>query len=386
MQVKMPVDTQDNNSIFTSASAIVDGTDLWLLTNETDILCHFNLDSMKLMDYFFVPGKEMLDRSHFVIRKNKNKIYIIPYKAEHLYIFDVLSQKFKECQIPYGKNQNNKFMIAETYGTYLVMIGHEIHGIIYYDEETDTFVRYTDYLTELESAGCDISKPLFLDGYCRYENRLYIPVFSMNLVLQLNLEDATYNIYELLGEKEIKLRTIDRYNDGGEKFLLTTVDDEMLIWSINYGIEKMKKLEVLKGDRKAYVRAFCINRKNYYISAWERKVFVENGSQLTRLDFDYENRGAFDELNYTQFEAIFRCGEDIFFQARSNGQIFKIDTRTDEVNCVNFNVTQEEKEKIIYQVCKYRNKVKLLMESSFCDLNLFLRILYSNEQHDGSGV
>lgn len=379
MQVKMPVDIQDNNSIFTSACAIVDGMDLWMLTNETDILCHFNFGNMKLIDCFFVPGDEMLDRSHFVIRKNKNKIYVIPYKAEQLYIFDVLSKKFEECQIPYGKNKKNKFMIAEACGTHLVMIGHEIHGIICYDEKTDTFVKYTEYLTELEKAGCDISKPLFLDGYCRYENRLYIPVYSTNLVLQLNLEDVTYNIYKLSDKKEIKLRTIDRYDDGGEKFLLTTVDDEMLVWSINYGIEKIKKLEVLKGNRKAYVRAFYISGKNYYISAWERKVFVENGSQITRLDFDYESRGAFDELNHTQFEAIFKYGEDIFFQARSNGQIFKIDTRTDKVHCINFCVTQKEKEKIIYQICKYRNKVSLLMESSFCNLNLFLGILCSNK-------
>lgn len=369
----MRIKIQDNNGIFVCRSAIVDGTDLWMLTNETNILCHFDLNNMNLKEYFLVPGEELIENLHLTIRKHGDIIFIIPCKSEYLYFFDVESKKFWKHQIPYDKHKNNKFVIAETYGSRLIMIGHEVHGIICYDDENDIFTQHTDYLSKLEKEGCDISKPVFLDCYYKQDDKLYIPVYSSNFIVQINLNDISSKVYKLTSDKKIQLHTIDRYNDNGEKFLLTTTNDEALIWSIDNGIEKMEELKVLKGNDRSYTQALHVNGKNFFISTWERKAFVGDEYEIRELEFDYESEGAVTEFNHTQFEAIFRYDRDIIFQARSNGQLFKIDTETEEVKCINFNVSQERRREIVDQVIKNRRKIGLLMESSFWKLELFLK-------------
>lgn len=376
---------QENNAIFVAKSAIVDGNNLWMLSNDTDVLLHFDFVSLKLLDYLIIPGEKLIQYAHLGLVKIGDTIYIAPYVDYTLFFYNCVSGQLGNISIPYETDKiqkRNKFNIVVTWNRQLVLVGHAVKGIFYYDIATGSFTRDTGYLDALEQAGCDMNATLFSDCYCQRDNKLYIPIFCRNMVLEIDLDRKINKVYRLSHDKEIRLRTIDGYDeDGREKFLLTTVDDEMLIWSPESGVEKRKKLGLLRSKEGMYMRAFHVREKNYYIAAEERKVFVETDNKIQQLEFEYESRGGVKEAaGGTQFEAIFKEGMNIFFQARSNGQLFKIDTSVDTIYRMNFDVMPEKRNEIVNRVCRSRPVDDMLIENMWFGLNRFLKTYVGKEE------
>lgn len=374
--MRMENGRQANNAMFTALDAIVDRDDLWMLSNDADVLLHFDFSTLKLLDYHLIPGKKLMKYAHVRLRKCGDIIYIVPYMESNLFFYDCVSGKIGSIYIPYEDDEaevKNKFNIVTTWKSQLVLIGYGIKGCFYYDMTVGSFTKDIGYLKELKKLRSDFSEMPFSDCYCQEKNKLYLPVYCKNIILEIDLEKHENTIYELRHEKEIRLRTIDVYEqDGNEKFLLTTVDDEMLIWSRMSGVEKRKELGLLCGKEKIYMRAFHVNEKNYYIAACERKVFVESESEIKELKFEYERRGGVGEGG-TQFEAVFRSGMDIYFQARSNGQLFKIDTTTDRIFRMDFEVMPEVRDEIAKQVYSSRTMIDVMNENGWFGLDDFLK-------------
>lgn len=369
---------QSDNSLFTGTGVVIDRNDMWILTEDTNAIMHFDLCSMRLLDYHVVLKEKIVQCSHLGLQKNGNILFAIPFSESNLISFDISSYETRYIEIPYRESEadrNNKFSVAISWESYLILAGANIPGIFYYNIVSGRFTRDTRYLDKLEASGCDLSRPLFSENYFQNEENVYIPVYSQNFILKINLKTRTNIIYELKNENKIELCTIDGfYQNGKEKFLLTTTNDEMLIWNQESGIEEIKKLGVLTVGEKTYKRAFHIKGKNYYISAYERKVFVERNGIIREMEFDYESRCGFDgELGYVQFEVVLKRDEDIFFQARSNGQLFKIDTEADRVYSVEFDVEEEKKEEIISCVCDNR-EMSVLYENACLSLDVLLRL------------
>lgn len=370
---------QGNNALFATYGAIIDGNDLWILTEGTDVLLHFDLTSMKLLNYYLIPAKNMVSCAHLKIIKVEDVIYAAPFKGKGLAYFNSKTEEIGNIDVPYEIHEleiKNKFNILTAWKSTLVLVGHAVRGIFYYDLSSQRFIRDTTYLEKIKRAGCEKTGILFSDCYCQRKNKLYLPILGSEFVLEADLEHREYKIYKLRHEKQISLRTIDGYvQNGKEKFLLTTTDDEALVWSPADGVESMEKLERLRGKEKIYVRAFHVGEKNYYIAACERKVFVEKEDSIRELGFAYESRGAYDEAEgYTQFEAVFKNGTEIYFQARSNGQIFRIDTTTDTIHRLDFDVTSEQKKEILRRVCHSRTISEMLIENAGFDLDSFLEM------------
>jgi len=376
---------QENNAVFAAKNVITDGKDLWMLSNDTDVLLHFDFASLRLLDYHIMPGKILTQHAHLGLVKGGNIIYIVPYMENTLVSFDCITGKMENINIPYETGEirkKGKFNIIAIWKNQLVLIGHAIKGIFYYDIVSQSFTRDIEYLDELEKAGCDVNVVLFSDCYCQKDNKLYIPIFYKNMILEIDLEKNINKIHKLKHEEPIRLRTIDRYEENGkEKFLLTTVNDEMLIWSPAGGIEKWRKLGLLRSKEGMYMRAYHVRKKNYYIAAEERKVFVEEDDEIRELEFEYESRGGAKEAaGGTQFEAIFKNGKDIFFQARSNGQLFRIDTAADMICRIDFDVASEKREEIIDRVCNSRPVCDTLIENMWFGLDSFLKVYVDREE------
>lgn len=370
---------QNDNSIFVGIGIVVDEKSLWILSEDTDTLMHFDLLTRELLDYHAISRKKLVPCAHLELQKNGNVIFVIPYRGRNLVSFDTGSGEMQYIEIPYKTdevNKDGKFCIAIIWKFYLILVGYNIKGIFYYDTTSGSFTRDMEYLGKLEKLGCDLSKPLFSDNYYQYEEKVYMPVYSQNIILEIDLETHASRVYELQHKKKIKLCTIDGYiQNGKEKFLLTTTDDEMIIWSPDSGIEKIEELKILTVYEKIYKRAFHIREKNYYIPAYERKVFVETDGAIKELEFEYESRGGFDgNSGHTQYEAVLKKDKDIYFQARSNGQLFRIDTETDKVYRIDFDVLSDKQEEVMYRVCSGR-EISVLNETACLRLDRFIKII-----------
>lgn len=374
---------QGDNSVFAAKNVIVAGDELWMLSNNTDVLLHFDFKNLKLLDYHIIPGKKLMQYAHLALSKIENMIYIAPYMESSLVYFDCMSGEMGNIDIPYESDdakKKDKFNIVVAWNSYLVLIGHTVRGIFYYDTLSGHFTRDVTYLEDLKKGGCDINDVLFSDSYYQRENRIYIPIYASPVILEIDLETRLNTIHKLYDEKEIRLRTIDGCSQGGKgRFLLTTTNDESLIWSPVDGIEERKAFGFLRGEEKIYMRAFHVRGKNYYFSAYERKVFVETEERIQELEFEYESKGGVEEAaGKTQFEAIFKSGFDIYFQARSNGQMFKIDTSSDTIYRMDFDVELDKRKEIINRVFASRRVIDMLTESSWFGLESFLEkyVLY----------
>ena len=75
---------------------------------------------------------------------------------------------------------------------------------------------------------------------------------------------------------------------------------------------------------------------------------------------------------------MFKNGDDIYFQIRSNGQLFKIDTNTDVVHRLDFDVTEAQKKELIRQACKHRTDIDELIENAGFSLDNFLDMYICN--------
>lgn len=368
---------QKDNRMFLSKGAIIDDGILWMLTEMTDVLLAFDMETMKLKKWIVVPGIEWMQCGYMAMLKSSKGIYAIPFYGEGVYLFDNFGG-VRKIPIPDENcfHATGKFLISGVWKNDLAIVGHGVNGIFFYNEVTQKVEKKSDYLTMIAEAGYDNSIPLFSDEYCQVGSSLYIPIYKTNAILKTDIESRTNELIQLEASKVIRIRTIDNFiRDGKNYFLLTTCDDESLIWSPKKGIEEFKKMDLLNGNEKIYHRAYHINEKRYYISALERKVFVDTGVDVFELRFDYELDGAVSELDHTQFEAVFKSNDNIFFQARSNGQLFRIDTTKDIITRVDFNISVEEKRKIILNLCAAKKMISTKEESNLVDLELFLGIL-----------
>lgn len=362
---------KSNNKIFVSRGNAIDNNSLWMVTNDTDILCHFDFETMELKEWHVVPT-EILDQYAHGLLKFKKNLYLIPNYGKEMFIYKTEKKEFEKVEVPFGEEANKpaKFVISTGYANKIFMVGHNIEGIYCYDECNKSFIITKAYLKKIKKYNDCGESPYFSDCYVKIGKMLYIPLYHRSLILIFDMESLETEVVDI-GEN-IYLKTIDYIGD--DRFFLTTCNDERLLWSREEGVQERRTLDQLIGQLKIYDRAFYEHEKYYYIASCERKVFVEKGGIITELPFSYDKNSPFTEGTvYTQFEAIFRFRGSIFFQARSNGQLYKIDTLTDIISEVDFSVPVEEKKKIKLNSYKERKKLGVAREDDLFDLSNFIK-------------
>lgn len=364
------------NIFFVSKNVLVEEDSLWMLTNDTNVLCQFDLSSMKYLSSFVLPEKKITQYGHYSFTKVGKNVYVLPFINEDMFVIDIQTGEIKREKIPYKnseKTQYGKFRIIGNDDNKILMIGHNIKGIFVYDDKG--FRVSYKYLDILKGAGIDITQEdsFFSDCYLQLGSKIYIPLYKNNYLFIVNIENESYQIIKM--DEEIRLRTIDIINEKEAIFLFTTVDDERVIWSLKKGIIEKRKLNVLNLGEKIYIRAYYINNKYYYISAYERKIFVEKDYKMLEIPFEYPNGEILEEGIFTQFEAVFKNGKNIFFQARSDGSVFYIDTESDSIKRKDINISQEQKNSLIKETY-YGKKNEDVWKENYClNLSNFIEIV-----------
>lgn len=356
---------QIDNSMFASSSLLVEGEYIWFLTSQTDVLIRFRISDMKLMEYYIVPGEYLQKDMHVRLENADNRIYIVPYRGDGLFYFDKKTKMVKEISssiFKKGMLEKRKFRIAAFWKGHLFFVGHEISCIYDLEEETSRVSVIKAYLDVLSTAGAETKGAIFSDCFYQDGNMLYIPLVNQSYILCMNLEDRSFYPFQLSGRKKIRLCTIDKYEDK-EKFLLTTLDDEKIIWSPKNGLEEWEELGVLRKE-KMYLHAYHINNKNYYIPAKERKIYIEKEGIIRILPFVYPINTKYPEYDTIQYEVVDKFSNIIYFQIR-DGHFFYIDTVKDEIHNMNFSVSNDTMREIKKHVLDVRNIPKTV-EERYC--------------------
>lgn len=367
---RMPVMLQDmimENFMFADSSFFVDGEDLWLLTGYSDVLMHFCRSDMTLIEYFIIPAKYLQRAVHFRLENTEKGIYILPHMANNFFYFDKQIKTLKEISLPPVEPQlsrKRKIRLSAFWNGNLVLLGYDIPYIYFLNDASEEITTNNTYLDELQAAGAKKGETIFSHCACRDENKFYIPLTGQAFILCIDLEEKSFRSFRVTKNDDIRLCTIDKYGYD-EKFLLTTYDDERIIWSPENGVEELQKIGLLnKGE--AYLRAYHIADKNYYIPAKERKIYVEQGNCIRDIPYVSAPNAAYPEHGTAQYETVYRDGSDIFFQTRS-GELFFLDTAKDEISAMKFQVSADQMEELKKRILEAREIPPCVMEQScFC--------------------
>lgn len=351
-------------------NVIVDGDSIWMLTANTDILCEFESDTLKLNSYNIIPCCQQLPYAHYSIAKNGNRVYVLPFQDNTMYVVETDSKRIVSKKIPFASEFENvygKTIIAGCYENKLLFIGHNVKGIYIYDEMKDEFVVSMSYLEDLEKNGISSKndRPLFSDCFIQIQNQLFIPVYKSGFIFIIDIVSEEHRIVKV-GEGFL-LKTIDLINGFEDRFILTTTDDRRLIWSATEGVIEDRKLNLLQGNEKYYLNAFYDNDKIIYIAACERKVFVEDNNSIKEIPFDYPENDQFP-IGNVQFNVAFKFNGFVYVQQRYNGQFMSIDTNTSEIKYVDIKMDKDQ----LYEMNRkaYSQKKGVLLKESDNELDL----------------
>ena len=364
----MPVMVQDmENFMFADSYFFVDEGDLWLLTSYTDVLMHFSFPDMTLIEYFILPVQHLQKYVHYRLENTKEGIYILPHLADNIFYFDKHTKMWTEIPLPPLEKQftqKRKIRMSVSWNGTLFLLGYDIPFVYFLDEVSGGIVSDHTYLDVIQAAGAEKRETIFSYCACRNKNKFYIPLIGQAFIFCMDLEERSFYCFHVTKGDEVRICTIDKYGDD-EKFLLTTYDDEKIIWSPENGVEELRKIGLLnQGD--SYLRAYHIGDKNYYIPANERKIYVEQGTDIREIPYVCTPNTKYPEYVAAQYGEVYLNGSKIIFQTRS-GELFVLDTVIDEIHAAEFRVSSDEQRGIKKEILETREIPLCVNEQScFC--------------------
>ena len=127
-----------NNILFVSKNILVEDNLLWMLTNDTNVLCQFDLSNMKYLSSYVLPIDKVIQYGYYAFTKVGKNVYVLPFRNEDMFVIDVQNGEIKKEKIPYRSSdraQRGKFHIVGNVNNKLLMVGHNIKGVFVYDEK-----------------------------------------------------------------------------------------------------------------------------------------------------------------------------------------------------------------------------------------------------------
>ncbi|MCM1415705.1 MAG: hypothetical protein NC430_07245 [bacterium] len=375
--IEMPVMLQDmDNSMFVDSAFFVDGEDFWLLTSCTDVLLHFSLRNMTLIEYFMIPVQHLQKYVHYRMENTKEGIYILPHLGNNIFYFNKYTKSLKEIALPPLEErfvQKRKIRISAFWNGELSLLGYDIPFVYFLNEDSGKIVADQTYLDIFQAAGAKKRGTIF--SHCSYQdkNKLYVPLIGQAFIVSINLDERSFHCFRVTEKDEIRICTIDKY-EGDETFLLTTYEDEKIIWSPKDGVRELQKIGLLN-ERESYLRAFHIGDKNYYIPANEQKIYVEQGKEIREIPYECAPNTKYPEHAAAQYGEVYLNKSEIYFQTRS-GELFVLDTEIDEIHTLEFHVSSDKLLEIKREILRAREIPSRVMEQScFCLKDYLKRII-----------
>lgn len=307
-----------------SNDVVIDGMDLWLVSNYTNILMNYDINEGNLKQIYYFPEKFTNTYSTISYVKVEDKIYFAPYNGKNLWCFHIPTKEFKRIDLRLENKEKNikqKFRGIIHYSNELILIGFGIHAIFRIDIASNTVKRFDEYLKELEKRGIRADKSLLGFSYQLVGDVLYLPMLNHNMVIAFYLMGNHFKIYDIFHLESDGFDSIEYY-DG--KFRLFTSGDEEVIWDCEQGQISKIKLNLMGANKRNYWKIFQINNTVIYFPMFDPQIYAKNKEgNLEALSFLYPEPELFSDGS--KYEFIKENNGKIYFQVRSNGDCYYID-------------------------------------------------------------
>ena len=143
-------------------------------------------------------------------------------------------------------------------------------------------------------------------------------------------------------EKPLKLQGISKCNAG---FQLTTIEDEVIVWSDNDGVLSYKQLNILQGEERAWYRIFSYDSVEYLFPLFERSLYIKRDDIVEMI---WGNHGDEKTINEgVAFSLCFEYDNKIVFQTNNDGCFHYVIPGETEVKNMDLYIDEAMRKRIV---------------------------------------
>lgn len=171
-----------------------------------------------------------VEQLFFKTRIYKDNLIFIPLDAEDVHIFNLTSKQFTKIGIP--RIPPARFTDGRVFGKYLYLFGCRYYGILRVDLESKKIETVDGVLEQIEQGiVMDRKEPLFGLQAAEIENKVYLPFWQSNRLVEYDMENGVCRCYEV-GSETNRYYGVCQIKDG--LALLTWNDGCVVFWYGEY--------------------------------------------------------------------------------------------------------------------------------------------------------
>lgn len=306
---------------------------IWMVSNRNAVLLKLDLNIGQIIEAYKIPYERELEYGYISIIKNENSLFIFPYNAKNMIVFNVFLKSFSVIEMPLEekyKNINGKIRSVCKYRNYLYIVGASLPNVYEYDINKGGFRKVYEVDNEDRFT---IAESVLKDGI------LYVPESERNIIHKIdvcnrNVKDLHFensdtegvtaitchdnkiyfatrsgNIYRLNGKEE--------FNDCGK------VSDDY-IYRINAYDSNLLFFELFKGN----VILLDLGKKQRYVLNCEK---------------DQEEM----KFKGSKIEMVVRKDNELIYQKRMTGELYRINLLQNEITKIDVMINEDIKDKLV---------------------------------------
>lgn len=184
-----PVPDEINSLSF--SDCLVENKAAWFVPRQMNALCKLDVDKGAIDIVAGLPGNTRdLPIPYLDVIKIKEKIYLLPYNADSLLIYDLEKKLVERVKIPETDKESFDRMIH--YQDYLFLKPKCYPSLVRYDLRDGTLIYYRDCLKPfLRKDG----EPMFMWAVAQRDNILLLGSAQQNKVLAFNMDNGRHKVH-----------------------------------------------------------------------------------------------------------------------------------------------------------------------------------------------
>lgn len=291
----------------------------WIVTAYSSFLLRIDLQKGKVCEAYPIPFEQISDYMILSMARWKDMFVFAPYNCTQFFTFSLTDNSFSTLPIELSVSEQRvagKFSNVIIEGNKAFFLGCFLHCIISYDFETGD-VKRTDF---------DFEKGRFCYDDCLFDNGVFIiPQYQIHQMIHFDTRTGvtTYIPISLDGNAGGIVAAVYQ----SDKNILITENGTVAICNKAFDVIRCLDISSIFDFEGDFIyKTFSLGEKLIFFPLKSLHLFgAEPGKYVFRplQDFTYEDVDCIGE-NYSKYEMIYDCDHSIFFQTRSNGNVYEI--------------------------------------------------------------
>lgn len=264
-------DECDHVSIF---GCVIVGESIWASAGDRNCLMKINGDS-QITETYEIPGEERdVEYLYGTILHKEYKLYLIPYTAKEIAIFDLHKKSFEKAALPLPQKTN--FLKAYLYGDDIYMVPTGYSSMVQMNCKSGQLIYHENIVKKMSRL--QKKRDVFsLNGSVLVKNELYVAMAASNHVVVMNLDTKKSEIHRIGDEEDNYACMAEK--DG--KIILASNDGRKLTYW-NRAANEKKELDGYpdgwEGETLCFFDMACLGNDVY--------VFPGTGNQILKISLD----------------------------------------------------------------------------------------------------